>query len=401
MWSVTHSLSSRRSPRTVKRIAVVLFGVFAFAVVPSVSFASLITTDIFIVTEEDVVDEDVYVTSTRGAVEGTIDGDLTIFTGDLVISGDVTGSVTVFSSGSVVVEQTGTIQGSLRGASVNVTIEGEVRGDVFMTAASLVVTDTGSVGRDAMLFGGTGRVEGSVARDVRGRTLRLVIDGAVGGDVDVATQKLEFGPDAEVGGDVLYRSPRGASGIESVAIAGTLTRLPAQSNFVYGIILTLANVVGFFGFLLAGITFLWLVRATGARATGSVLTHPIKSLAVGIAAVIILPVAVVLVALTLVGIPIAILLLLAAVAMFIVGPVPSVSALGNLVLVRRGGLFGAFLMGALLWRLGIWIVPVVGGLIYLLGLVWGIGGWILGALASRNARSGGSERQNAGETGLG
>ncbi len=42
-----------------------------------------------------------------------------------------------------------------------------------------------------------------------------------------------------------------------------------------------------------------------------------------------------------------------------VGAVPAVTALGNLVLVRRGGLFGAFLVGAVLWRLGIWLLEEI------------------------------------------
>jgi len=366
----------------------VLIGLVSLLSISLTTLASLVTTDRYIVTAEDVVDEDVYVSSVSSTIEGVIEGDLTIFTGDLTITGEVTGSVTVFSSGSVVIAPTGTIVGSLNGAAARVTIDGAVGGDVFVAAPSIVISNTGSVGRDAMLFGGTARVEGAVARDVRGRTLRLVIDGTVGGDVDVASQKLEFGPQAAVGGDVLYRSPGEASGAAEASVGGTLTRLPAQSNFVFGIILVLANTVGFFGFLVAGIVVIAVVRGTSARATGSVLVHPIKSLAIGIVGVVVLPIAIVLLAMTLVGIPLAVIGVLIAVAMFIVGPLPAVAALGSRVLFGKGGLFGAFIAGAVLWRLGIWIVPVVGGLIYLLAMVWGIGGWILGILAARKAGSG-------------
>ena len=349
------------------------------------SLASLVTTDRYIVTDEDVVDEDVYVTSVSSTIEGVVDGDLVIFTGDLTITGEVTGSVTVFSSGSVVVSPTGSIDGSLNGVAVNATVAGDVAGDVFITAPSIVVSSTGTIGRDAMLLGGTARIEGSVGRDVRGRTLRLVVDGTVGGDIDVATQKLEFGPDAVVGGDVLYRSPIEASGATSATIDGTLTRLPAQSNFVYGIILWLANIVGFLGFVVAGIVVLWAVRGTSARATGSVLVHPFKSLAVGIATAIALPLVIVALSMTLVGIPLAAILVLIGIALFIIGPLPAVTALGHRVLLGRGGLFGAFVAGAALWRFGIWIIPVVGGLLYVLAMVWGIGGWVLGVIATRRA----------------
>lgn len=347
------------------------------------TIASLVTTDLFIVTAEGPVNEDVYVTSMSGEVEGVIDGDLTIFTGDLTISGRVTGTVTVFSSGSVVIEPTGRIDGSLRGAAVNVTVRGDVGDDLFVSAASVVVDRTGTVGRDALVFGGTGRIEGDVGRDVRGRTMRLVVDGTIGGDLDVATQKLELGSSASVGGDVLYRSPLGADVPPGTSIGGTITRLPTQSNFVYGLILALVNVVGFLGFLVAGLVLLWMLRGSSARAVGVVLTRPIRSLLVGLLTVLVLPVSIVALGVTLVGLPLAALLVLVSIALFIVGPIPAVTALGNRILFKRGGLFGAFLIGAVLWRLGIWLIPVVGGLVYLIGLVWGVGAWVLGILATR------------------
>jgi cytoskeletal protein CcmA (bactofilin family) len=383
--SVTRSLFRGRFQSTIRSVALLLIGVAALGSVSLTSLASVVTTDRYIVTDEDVVDEDVYVTSVSSTIEGVVDGDLVIFTGDLTITGEVTGSVTVFSSGSVVVSPTGSIAGSLNGVAVNATVAGDVAGDVLLTAPSIVVLSTGTVGRDAVLFGGTARIEGFIGRDVRGRTLRLVVDGTVGGDIDVATQKLEFGPDAVVGGDVLYRSPVEARGATSATIEGTLTRLPTQSNFVYGIILWLANIVGFLGFVVAGIVVLWVIRGSSARATGSVLLHPFKSLAAGIATAIALPLAIVVLSMTLVGIPLAVILVLIGIVLFIIGPLPAVTALGHRVLFGRGGLFGAFVAGAALWRFGIWIIPVVGGLLYVLAMVWGIGGWVLGVIATRRA----------------
>ncbi len=382
---MTHFLSDRNPSPRARHLALALIGVFA-VVIPSITtFASLVTTDLFIVTKGDPVDEDVYVTSMSGKIDGVIDGDLVIFTGDLTISGRVTGTVTVFSSGSVVVEPTGRIDGSLRGTAVSATIRGEVGDDVFLTAPSVVVAPSGMIGRDAMIFSGTGRIEGVVERDVRGRTMRLVIDGTVGGDLDVATQKLELGPDAVIEGDVLYRSPVEAGIASTATISGTTTRLPTQSNFVYGIILALANVIGFFGFLVAGIVVLSVFRGSSVRAAGAMVTRPVRSFLVGVVTVVVLPAGIVVLAVTLVGIPLAVLLILAGISLFIVGPVPAVTALGNRILFKKGGLFGAFLVGAVLWRLGIWLIPVVGGFVYLIGLVWGTGAWVLGAIATRRA----------------
>ena len=383
MWFVTHSRSDIHQPATTKVAALAAVAILVVLVHGVAGFGALVTTDRYIVTEDERVGEDQYVTSTSAVIEGTIDGDLTIFSGSVSIAGEVTGSVTAFSSATVRLDPSGSIGGSVQGVGLNLTIEGDVGGDVFFTAGTVIVTETGSVARDVIAFGGTTRIEGSVGRDVRGRSFRTTISGTVGGDVDIATSSLGIDAQADIGGDVLYRSSADASIEPGATIVGTVTKLPAQSNFLYGIILSLANVVGFLGFLVAGLVALWLARGVGARAVGAMLTRPIRSLLAGIAFVILVPLSIGLLAVTLVGIPLAIVAIALGVVAFIIGPVPAVAALGNRVLINRGGLFGAFLVGAILWRLGIWLIPVVGGAIYLVGLVWGLGAWVLGAFAAR------------------
>jgi len=380
---MSSDLPSRSKSRRRRSAPYLGFAAFAIAAAIAPLFGSLVTTNIFVVAENDPISEDVYVTSQSAVVDGLLDGDLTVFSGNVTINGEVTGDINFFSSGTVRISEGAVVGGALRGVAVNVTISGSVGSDVFASAASIVVEETGVVARDVMGFGGVLRIEGSVGRDVRGRTMRTVIDGSVSGDTDVATQKFEVGSAAVIEGDILYRSPVGASIDAAAEISGTVTRLPTQSNFVYGVILSLANMIGFLGFMVAGLVALLLLRGSGSRATGAMLVKPVRSFLVGIAAVVIAPVAVVVLAASLVGLPLALILVCGIVVAFIVGPVPAVTALGNRVLLGRGGLFGAFAAGAVLWRFGIWVIPVVGGFLYLLGLVWGIGAWIVGLMDTR------------------
>lgn len=213
--------------------------------------------------------------------------------------------------------------------------------------------------------------------------MRTEISGTVDGDVDIATQGLDITGTASIGGDVLYRSPGDADINASAQIDGTTTRLPTRGNFIYGVILSLATVISFLGFIVAGIVSIWLMRTSSSRAVGSVLRKPIRSFLAGIVTVLVFPALVIILAMTLVGLPLAAIGVLVGGIAFIVGPVPVVTALGNRAMLNRGGLFGGFVVGAVLWRLGIWIVPVVGGFIYLIALVWGIGAWVMGLAAAR------------------
>ena len=382
---MTHSHSDPLNPPRPRRAvfaAVAIIAVLA-PLIPIVG--ALVTTDRYIVREEEPVTEDQIVASSSALIEGTLDGNLTVFSGDVTVSGTITGDVTAISGGTVTVTSTGTIEGSLQGVAVATSIQGTIGKDLFITGGSVVVEESGRIGRDAIGFGGTVRIEGDVGRDVRGRSFRTTVDGRVGGDVDVASQSLSIGPSAQIGGDLLYRSPAEADVAEGAEIAGTVTRLPTQGNFIFALILTVANIVGFLGFLVVGLLTLWIIRGTASRAVGAVLTSPIKSFFVGLATVIVFPLVVAFVAVTLVGLPLAVVLGAIGLIGVVLGPVPAVTALGNRVLFGRGGLFVAFLVGAILWRLGIWLIPYVGAVLFVVGLTWGVGAWVMGALASRRA----------------
>ena len=371
---------SRRAGRSVLSLSLLAIGA---AIIPIV--ASVVTTDLFIVREEDPIDEDVYVVSTSGRVEGLIDGDLVIFTGDLTISGTVTGSVFAATSGTLRVTEDGVIEGALRALSPEVVISGRVGTDVASTALRTSVSETGVVGRDVIAFGGTVGVGGTVGRDLRGRMLNLGVAGTVGRDVDVTVERLVIEADATVGGDVLYRSARGASIAADADISGQVVHLPTQANFIFGVILTIANVVGFLAFVVVGILVLWLFRGTSARAVTAVIRRPVRSLLIGVATVIAVPVLIAVFAVSLVGLPISLALIVGSVLAFVVGPLPAVTALGERILRSRGGLFGALLVGAVLWRGAIWLIPLVGALVYVLAFVWGIGAWVVGAWDQRSA----------------
>jgi cytoskeletal protein CcmA (bactofilin family) len=383
MWFVKHYLSNRRSTPKPRFYALGLVAVLAVMLPTMTTFAALVTTDRYIVRAGETVAEDQYVTSTLAFVEGVIDGDLTIFSGSVTITGEVLGSVHVFTVGTVTVADGAHIGGSLRGTAGTLRVEGTVDGDVFVAAGSVNIDPSGRVGRDVMGFGGGLTVSGDVGRDVRGRTFRAEISGDVGGDVDIATQGLDITGTAVIDGDVLYRSPSDANIDEDAQISGSITRLPTRGNFIYDVILSMATVVSLLGFLVAGMVALWLFRSSSSQAVGSILRKPLRSFLVGFLTVIAFPAAVLFLAMTLVGLPLAIVGVLIGGIAFIIGPVPAVTALGNRVLWNRGGIFGAFVVGALLWGITIWLIPVVGGFVYVIGSIWGIGAWVMGFTAVR------------------
>lgn len=354
----------------------------ALALAPIV--ADVVTTDIFIVGVGATISEDVYVAAQSGTVEGTIDGDLVIVGGDLTISGTVTGSVNALSSGTIRVTETGRIDGALRAAARQVVVAGDVGEDLAATAVSTRIESGGGVGRDVVAFAAALTIDGGVGRDVRGRVFDVSISGDVGNDVDITVSRLTVGDEATIGGDVLYRSAGEAAIAEGATITGQIVRLPSSPNFLYGIILTLANIVSLLAFVVIGCVAIWLFRGSSARAVDAALRRPMRSLLTGLVAVVLTPVLIVVFAVTLVGLPLALALVVLMIVGLVLGPAPFVTAVGDRILRSKGGLFGAFVLGALLWRLGIWFIPWIGGFLFLVGLVWGVGAWIVGGWSQRN-----------------
>ncbi|MEA2003140.1 MAG: hypothetical protein U9N84_14795 [Actinomycetota bacterium] len=339
----------------------------------------VVTTNIYIIAEDEVETEDAYVASSTARVEGTIDGDLVISTGALTIAGTVTGDVFVLSQGTVHV--TGDIGGSLRGITREVIIDGSVGDDVAVMAVATRVS--GTVGRDVLVFGGSLTVDGEVERDIAGRMLSAVIDGKVGHDIDIAVGGLTLGKSAVVGGDVLYRSGSDADVATTAQVASQFERLPTRGSFGVELVLTIATLLGFFAFLFSGVVLLWMFRSTAPRAVTAIEERPLRAAAIGVAAIIVLPVIVLIFTPTLVGAPIALALLVLLALSLVFAPVPAVTALGSRLLRGRWGLFASFFVGATIWRVGIWLIPLVGFGIYLGALAAGLGGWILAIWGER------------------
>ncbi len=346
------------------------------AALTAAALAVIITAGNYFITEDVVVEEDVYVATQRATMAGRIEGDLVIASGPVFISGEVTGDLIALSNQTIIV--TGTIGGSIRAvATGTVDIVGTVGGDVAVAAPRVEVS--GDVGRDVLVFATDARVDGTVGRDLRGQALNVTLDGTIGGNMDMAVQALRLEASAEVGENVVYRSNSEAVISGGAVVEGTVRKLPARFTFFARVWLTVATLVSFLAFLFGGIASFYLLRRTAPRAASALVLRPIASMVAGFAFFFVVPTLVVSLFITLVGIPVAVMLLLVFLLALVLGPVPALAAAGDRLLRGRSGLIGSFLFAAVLWRTLLWLVPFAGLFFYVLALVWGTGAWVIGA----------------------
>jgi hypothetical protein len=347
-------------------------------------------TSIFLVEEGVSRAEDAYVLSQNAIVSGVIDGDLVIAATTVRIDGTINGDVLVASDGRVTIG--GSVAGALRGFAREVLVEagGSVADDVSVGA--LTTTIDGDVGRDVIVFGGRLRLNGTIGRDLLGRFVVGEIDGVIVGDADFSTSRLDIGPNTRIGGDILYRSNRQADLNTAAVVGGTLTRLSPQPSFFVDVWWTLAKILGFLAFVFTGIILLWLMPRTSRGAVTSILTRPWRALALGAGALVAVPVVLWLFVRSFVGIPIALLLGVLYLLGFFFGPIPAVAAVGTRIMRGRGGVYGGFVVGAVVWRIGIEVLRLVAGGLYVAALIWGIGGWVGAVWGSRGVTNSAVER---------
>ena len=340
---------------------------------------SLRTADQVIVTADDTVTEDLYAVGGRTIVEGVVQGDLIVLTGQVSITGTVEGDIIGLVGGPVRIS--GEVGESVLVAAVRLEATGRVGGDVSGFVGEARVG--GEVGRDVLLVGGSAEVTARVGRDVRAQAWRLTVDGLVGRDVVAHVDDMALGDAARVAGDVTFRASDDVRVSETATVGGSLVRAEVLAPVWAQALTRLLGWLSVLGFVVAGVALFWVFRGTAPRAVRVARERPWRSALVGLGVLVVPPIVALPLFLTLVGLPVAVLLLLFWVVGLFLGPIPAVAAAGERLLGGRGGVLGGFVVGALLWRGGMWLLSLAAAAIYVIPLVVGLGAFTIGAWEGR------------------
>lgn len=373
--------------RSLSRRVLTAVGVtLLFAVAAPAMAAETSNSEFVIIREGDIFPEDLYTGAIRVLVQGTIEGDLVAFAAeDVVIEGTVTGSVTAVAP-SVVVD--GVVEGSLRATGNRLEVSGKVERDVVAAVVTAELTPTSNVGGDVILWAWNASVLGTIGLDLTGAQRNLDLAGTVEGDVEVTVDSLEIVDRLIVGGDLGYRSPNAATGLEKADVGGAVVaKEPLPPNLR-------VRALGLFGrfMVVLFLTIAALTTAYGwpgrtAAAIDEVSRRPLRRWAMG-ALILFAPFLGVLITGMIVGLappaaafPLLAVLLPVVLALFgitlavgLVAGIPFVGWLGG-GLFRRFDLYGAILAGSLVVGV-VWFLPWVGWLVPLIVLPLGLGAWM-------------------------
>jgi cytoskeletal protein CcmA (bactofilin family) len=262
-------------------------------------------------------------------------------------------------------------------------------GDQIVLSGSLTVQKGRSVDEVVVLHGGV-RILGVAYGDVVVIDGGISIYGQVSGSVIAVNGSVYLGPDAQVRGDVIARDTvrveTGAKVAGSIREHAAFTwRTPAR---VFG---HLASWLAVTVSTLALGMLLILVAPRGADAVfDAARTSPWTSLGWGVAAFVGLPLLGILALISLVGLPFGLALLLALALLFSVGYAYGAWTIGRLLWRPPRNRALAVLLGWLFVRV-IALAPVVSGISWALGAVFGLGAMTVAVWRARQA--GGKHRE--------
>jgi hypothetical protein len=317
------------------------------------------------------VEGDAFLSGGRVAVRGPVKGDVAVAGGDITIA-DTVGQDLYAAGGSVAISSQVAGNARIAGGQVTISHRGGIAGKATVAAASVQMA--GRVGRYLAVY----------AESVR-------IEGEVGGDLRIVARSVEIGPEAKIGGKLIYRSPQLAKIGPTAVIAGGVTYV--EMDWPSGKVDSIARAATWISLILLVLSLL-LVGAImilafpefSARAAQTMRSDPWKSLGLGFSLLLCLPVAAILFMITVIGIPLGMALLLFYPVMLLLGYITGALFLGDRVatwvakrraLVLKPAWRYVALTVSLFALLIVYEIPYVGCVVEFLVLLFGLGAfWI-------------------------
>jgi hypothetical protein len=255
--------------------------------------------------------------------------------------------------------------------------------DQVVLTGELLVPEGATVGT-AVIFNGDATIDGTALESVVVFNGDVEITGTVGDDVVAFNGRVIVRSGAEVDGDIASRrTPRIEEGarvrgeIKGISGRFDLEGLGWVGRYVWWFGYTIST-------LILGLVLLLFLPGVDAPLADAFRRRMGASFGLGAAIFFLLPIAAVLLLVVVVAIPLGLFLLLALALLYTLGYVAGAHALGRRLVSAPGSRFAAFLVGWLILR-GIGLIPFVGGLVWVLASIAGLGAIVLAARGSAPA----------------
>src|SRR5262245_9398437 len=257
--------------------------------------------------------------------------------------------------------------------------------DEIVLTGTLVVPQGETVGT-AVIFNGDAVVQGTVTGSLVVFNGDVVVSGSVDDNVVAFNGRVLIRSGADVGGDVASR--RAAVIERGATIGGEVRGISGRFDFAtWGWI---SRYVWWFGYsvstLILGLALLGFAPATDQALAEAFRRRTGASFGFGALIFFVVPIVAVLLMLIVVAIPLGLFLMLGLALLYTIGYVAGAQVVGRQFVKEPRRRFAAFFAGWGILR-AVALVPVLGGLLFVLTSIVGLGALVIASRASASARA--------------
>jgi hypothetical protein len=358
-----------------------------FLAAPVMAFELRCQDDIFLEADE-TISEDLIAIAEGIDIKGEIKGDCIAAARKMYFSGIIEDDITAIAQ-SITLE--GEVGDSFRAAGKTITVNARIKGDITAFGESVTLRDDCIAEGDVVIAGGELQIDGKVMKSLKAYGGKIKIRGEIAEDATLKGDRIVLYPGAKIRGNLTYTCADQIELMDDAKVSGETTwhkpvikpkkKTFGAKNYRSRVIVRSLLMLPV---LLIGLISIGISPRQVFITMDSMHDSPGKTLGFGFVFLICVPVATTMLFATIVGIPLALIVLLIYFAALYVSSLFAGMAIATKVFGMRGKSGrGVLTIGMILGvAIGVLLstIPVAGGFIKLLLIIFGLGGLVMGRL---------------------
>lgn len=334
------------------------------------------------VSQGEVINETFLAAGQTVIIDGDIKGDVICAGQNVYINGPVEGDVICAGQNITVSNSVG---GSIRVVGQTVTIGGKVGRNITVAGQALKIDS--EISGEALFVAQTADINGRISKNIIGAASSITVAGVIGGNAQFQDRSLLIKNGASIAGALSYESNNNVVLESGSQVGGEVRKStpPAnnKSSFLNQKEKTYQQMIwGKIGelvfYLLIALLFVYFFKDSTRRVADLMLARPGRVLGAGLLILILAPIAAIIFFITIIGIPFGLATIALYIAAIFFSRIFAAIAVGRAFTKRYyKGKQDSLLAQTLIGVIGLWIlffIPVIGGLLSLIAVIWGLGG---------------------------
>ena len=330
----------------------------------------------------EVINKDYFAFGDKIEISGTVNGDVYAAGGQILIDGTINGDL-LAAGGKISIS--GNISQDVRIVGGQITIGGEIGRSLTVSCGNVELTDSAIVHGSVVAGGESILLASPIGREVMIAAGNLTVSNKVDGNLEAFVGSIRLTSKAVINGDLIYWSDRPASIDRNAKITGSVTQKtppmpsPEKAFGIFARICLLATLISFISTLIIGLLLIYFYPKYNRGVVSTLRKNPLTSLGIGFLTLVVAPIFLIIIFSTVVGIPLALILLASYLITIYLARIYVIFWAGVTIFERLGKRVHegwALVVGLIIYFI-LTIIPVIGGIITFVVVLFGLGAAIL------------------------